>query len=78
MTNSIRPSRINIPQADLDDLRDRLARTRWPDELPGVEWNYGVTVSYADELSAIVTSGLRSIDVLIEPALRQARVADGR
>jgi len=48
MTNSIRPFRINIPQADLDDLRDRLARTRWPDELPGVEWNYGVTVSYAD------------------------------
>src|SRR6266511_2928800 len=32
----IRPFWIDIPQADLDDLRDRLARTRWPDELPGV------------------------------------------
>ena len=32
------PFRIDIPQADLDDLNDRLARTRWPDELPGVGW----------------------------------------
>jgi hypothetical protein len=32
---SVRPFRIEIPQADLDDLADRLARTRWPDELPG-------------------------------------------
>jgi integrase len=29
----IRPFQIDIPQADLDELRDRLARTRWPDEL---------------------------------------------
>ena len=26
--SAIRPFRIDIPQADLDDLRDRLARTR--------------------------------------------------
>ena len=30
----IRPFRIQIPQADLDDLADRLARTRWANELP--------------------------------------------
>ena len=35
MTDEIPPFAIDIPQADLDDLRDRLARTRWPDELPG-------------------------------------------
>jgi epoxide hydrolase-like protein len=29
----IHPFRIDIPQADLDDLQERLARTRWPDEL---------------------------------------------
>ena len=34
MTAEILPFRIDIPQADLDDLRDRLARTRWPDQLP--------------------------------------------
>jgi epoxide hydrolase len=34
MDTEIRPYRIDVPQADLDDLRERLARTRWPDELP--------------------------------------------
>jgi Epoxide hydrolase N terminus len=29
----IHPFRIDIPQADLDDLQERLAHTRWPDEL---------------------------------------------
>jgi hypothetical protein len=37
----IRPFRIAIPQADLDDLRDRLHRTRWPDEPPGTGWSRG-------------------------------------
>ncbi len=31
MSTEIHPFRIEIPQADLDDLRDRLARTRWPE-----------------------------------------------
>ncbi len=30
------------PQAALDDLRTRLAHSRWPDELPGVGWDYGI------------------------------------
>jgi epoxide hydrolase len=47
----IRPFRIEVPQADLDDLRDRLARTRWPDELPGVGWDYGVPLDYVKELA---------------------------
>src|SRR5262249_5514061 len=47
----IRPFRIAVPQADLDDLRHRLARTRWPDELPGVGWNYGVPLGYLKELA---------------------------
>src|SRR6201996_5190779 len=36
------PFHIDIPQADLDDLAARLALTRWPDELPGAGWGYGV------------------------------------
>ncbi|WP_283134498.1 epoxide hydrolase family protein [Rhizohabitans arisaemae] len=47
----IHPFRIDIPPADLDDLRNRLARTRWPDELDGVAWSYGVPVSYARKLA---------------------------
>jgi pimeloyl-ACP methyl ester carboxylesterase len=48
----IRPFRIEVPQAALDDLHDRLARTRWPDELPGVDWRYGVPLDYLKELAA--------------------------
>src|SRR5262245_27145893 len=47
----IRPFRIEIAQADLDDLRDRLASTRWPDELPGVGWDYGVPLDSVKELA---------------------------
>jgi pimeloyl-ACP methyl ester carboxylesterase len=47
----IRPFRIDVPQADLDDLADRLARTRWPDELPGVGWSRGVPLDWLQELT---------------------------
>ena len=53
----IRPFRIDIPQADLDDLQDRLARTRWPDELPGVGWDYGVPLGYVKELAEYWRTG---------------------
>ena len=57
----IRAFRIDIPEQDLDDLRDRLGRTRWTNELPldtsGPQtgpvppgWEYGVPVSYVKEL----------------------------
>jgi pimeloyl-ACP methyl ester carboxylesterase len=48
--STFKPFRIDVPQADLDDLRGRLARTRWPDELPGVGWSYGVSKRYLVEL----------------------------
>jgi pimeloyl-ACP methyl ester carboxylesterase len=47
----IRPFRIEIPETHLDDLRERLARTRWPDELPGVGWSRGVPLGYLKELA---------------------------
>jgi epoxide hydrolase len=48
---AIEPFTIDVPQADIDDLRDRLARTRWPDELPGVGWTYGIPLAYVRELA---------------------------
>jgi pimeloyl-ACP methyl ester carboxylesterase len=54
---TIRPFRIDVPQADLDDLRDRLRRTRWPDELPGVGWTRGVPLAYLKELAAYWADG---------------------
>ena len=50
--NDIRPFRIKVPERDLDDLKDRLDGTRWPVELPGVDWTPGVPVGYLKELVA--------------------------
>jgi epoxide hydrolase len=49
--SSIQPFRITVPEAQLEDLRERLVRTRWPDELPGVGWSRGVPVGYLKELA---------------------------
>jgi pimeloyl-ACP methyl ester carboxylesterase len=54
---AVKPFRIEVPQADLDDLRDRLARTRWPDELPGVGWDLGVPMFYLKDLAAYWQDG---------------------
>ncbi len=49
---SIRSFTIAIPQATLDDLRERLARTRWPDEVEGAGWDYGTNLNYLKSLVA--------------------------
>ncbi|WP_158884757.1 epoxide hydrolase family protein [Amycolatopsis anabasis] len=51
MDETIKPFRIDIPQADLDDLTRRLADTRWPEEPPGVGWANGIPVGYLRELA---------------------------
>jgi len=52
VTQQIRPYTIAVPQSELDDLRDRLARVRWTEELPDTGWDYGVPV---DHLRTLVT-----------------------
>lgn len=47
----MRSFRIEIPQADLDDLKRRIANTRWPDEIPGLGWDRGVPLEYLKELA---------------------------
>jgi pimeloyl-ACP methyl ester carboxylesterase len=49
--SEIRPFRIDIPDRDLEDLRERLAGTRWPDELPGGGWRRGVPLDYLRQLA---------------------------
>ena len=56
-TAGIRPLRIEISQADLDDLHERLARTRWPDELPEVGWSRGVPLGYLKDLAEYWANG---------------------
>ncbi|THA73344.1 epoxide hydrolase family protein [Streptomyces sp. A0592] len=56
-TPGIRPFRIDVPQARIDDLYARLAATRWPDELPGVGWSRGVPVAYLKDLATYWHTG---------------------
>jgi pimeloyl-ACP methyl ester carboxylesterase len=51
MTENIQPFRIEIGQADVDDLHRRLAGARWPGELPGAGWTRGVPLGYLKELA---------------------------
>ncbi len=53
----IEPFRIDIPQADLDDLNDRLARTRWPNEVAGAGWDYGFPLARLRALAGHWRSG---------------------
>ena len=47
---TIRPFRIDIPQADLDDLRVRLIRTRWAPDIGDSSWSRGVPLDYLQQL----------------------------
>jgi pimeloyl-ACP methyl ester carboxylesterase len=59
MTTSkqITPFRIDIPQADLDDLAARLAATRWPDEVTGGGASYGMPLAVVKRLAERWASG---------------------
>ena len=46
----LEPFRLEIPQAQLDDLRDRLDRTRWPDAETVEDWSQGIPLSYMRRL----------------------------
>jgi pimeloyl-ACP methyl ester carboxylesterase len=46
----VRPFRIEVPEADLLDLRERIARTRWPEPATVGGWSQGVPLDYARDL----------------------------
>ena len=48
---AIQPFTIALSDRDLDDLSQRLGRTRWPDTLPDTGWDYGVHLAYLRELA---------------------------
>lgn len=56
---TIHPFRIDVPQAELDDLAARLHRALWPDELPGVGDSYGVP---GDRIRALAEYWLNEFD----------------
>lgn len=49
---AIKPFKADIPDSVLEDLRRRLAETKWPDQLPGTTWEYGADIGKVRELAA--------------------------
>lgn len=47
---NIRPFRVQVEDTVLTDLKERLAKTRWPDEIEGAAWDYGVPLACLKEL----------------------------
>src|ERR1035441_10528400 len=51
--------RFSLPfsQPALDDLIDRLRRTRWPDQIPRSEWEYGFDLAFLQDICQYWVSG---------------------
>jgi microsomal epoxide hydrolase len=47
---TVEPFTLQVPDAAISDLRERLARTRFPDQAPGELWQYGTNVEYLRSL----------------------------
>ena len=47
---TVQPFTVQVPQKILDDLQERLAHTRWPDEIQGGGWDYGTNLDYMKDL----------------------------
>jgi pimeloyl-ACP methyl ester carboxylesterase len=57
MTAEITPFRIDIPEAGLDDLRQRLSRTRWPEPETVGDWSQGIPLAYIRDLCEYWATG---------------------
>jgi pimeloyl-ACP methyl ester carboxylesterase len=57
MADQITPFTIDVPQADLDDLAERLRRTRWPEAETVDDWSQGIPLSYTKELCGYWADG---------------------
>jgi pimeloyl-ACP methyl ester carboxylesterase len=53
----VTPFRIDIPDADLDDLRGRLRRTRWPEAETVADWSQGIPLAYLRDLCGYWADG---------------------
>lgn len=49
---TVTPFTIQVPDRVLSDLKERLSRTRFPDEIEGADWTYGTNLAYLKSLVA--------------------------
>lgn len=48
--DAIEPFELSVTDAEIDDLRARLEKARWPDQLPDAGWSYGTNLEYLQDL----------------------------
>ena len=53
----VEPFKISVSDAQVADLRRRLADTRWPDQIPGSGWDYGCDLAWLQDLAAYWADG---------------------
>ncbi|MFV2143947.1 epoxide hydrolase family protein [Isoptericola sp. G70] len=81
---TLTPFRIDIPQADLDDLRTRLAQTRWPHPVPGrddrTDFSRGIPLAYLQELAEYWRDGFdwRAQEAALNQQDQLTTVVDGQ
>jgi epoxide hydrolase len=56
MSTTIRPFKINVPQTSIDDLRRRIAQTRWPQPVVQ-DFSHGQALPLVQELAAYWADG---------------------
>jgi pimeloyl-ACP methyl ester carboxylesterase len=54
---NITPFSIQVDEAILTDLRERIRKTRWPDPSPGAPWDQGTDLEYLERLLAYWADG---------------------
>ena len=57
MADAPTPFTLSVPESQITDLRDRLARTRWPDQPPGEPWATGSDLEYMRDLAEYWRTG---------------------
>ncbi|UOE44175.1 epoxide hydrolase family protein [Agromyces larvae] len=76
---AIRPFTVAVPQADLDDLADRLARTRLPQPAPGDTWETGTPNHYlADAVARWREFDWRAVEARINAVPNFIAEVDGQ
>ena len=50
MSTTPKPFKLHVSDELLADLKQRLARVRWPDEVPNNHWKYGTDLPYLKSL----------------------------
>jgi hypothetical protein len=79
-SRKIHPFRLDIPGAEIDDLHRRLDETRWPQPLPGDDWDTGVPVAWLHELADYWRRGYdwRAVEREINEVPQFTTIVDGQ